>query len=99
ARGGPQLVVPAVRGGAIEEEIFQALELLVAQTRRRAGMGLGGQSVGAGACLALPTVQRVAAYAEDAGDIRGGLALVHQIDGAAAAAFQFCGSTNGSAHT
>jgi hypothetical protein len=63
--------------------------LVVAQARRRARVGLGGQATGVGAGSLAPAVEGGAGDAQDAGDGAGRLALVQQGDGAAAAAFEF----------
>jgi hypothetical protein len=98
ARGRPEIVEPTVGGGPLQEEVLPVDQLVVAQARGRTRMGLGSQALGMGAGLTLPAVERVAASTEDARDVRGGLALVQEIDGTPAAAFEFSGASNRSAH-
>ena len=98
AVGSPQFVGPAVGGSAVEEQVFQVLELVVAQAGRRPRMGLGGQAVGARAGRLAPAVEGGAGDAQDAGDVAGGFALVHEFDGVATPAFEFCGGSKRSAH-
>ena len=99
ALGRPQLGGPAVGAGAVQQQVFEVLQLVVAQARGRARVGLGGQAVGMRAGGLAPAVEGGAGDAQDAGDGGRGLAAVHEFDRMAATAFQFGGSSNRSAHT
>lgn len=99
ALGGPQGIGPAVGGGACEQEAFQVGELVVVEAGGRPGVGPGGEAVGLCAGRLVPAVGRAACPTEDAGDEGRGFALFHKFDGVAAAAFEFCGGSERSAHT
>src|SRR5262245_1738971 len=99
ARGRPQFVGPTVSRGALEQQALQFRQLRVGEAGGGARVRLGRQAVGARAVGLAPAVQRGAMDAQDTGDDRGRLALVHQLDGAAPAAFEFGGGSNRSAHT
>jgi hypothetical protein len=52
-----------VGDGAVEQQVFQVLQLSVTEAGLRPRVGLGGQAVGVLAGLAVPAVQGVAAQA------------------------------------
>ncbi|QDV39326.1 hypothetical protein ElP_72910 (plasmid) [Tautonia plasticadhaerens] len=87
--GTPRVVGPAVGPGPPRQQVLELPEPLVGGPGRRAGMRLGGQGLGGVLGHAEPAIQRGTADAEDASDDGGGLALLHQFDGSATAAFQF----------
>jgi hypothetical protein len=98
AGGGPELVVPAVVLGPQRQQLFELAQLVVGQAGGGSGMGLGVQAVGLSG-QAEPAGQGLGVSAEDAGDVGARLPLRHQLDGTAAAAFQFSSSSKGSTHT
>src|ERR1700722_4132615 len=82
----PQVVGPAVPGGALQEQHLQLLELGIGKARL-ATQRLGGEATG-GAGLAEPTINAAAVDAEHFGDGRGLLSFADGFDGTLAAAFQ-----------
>ena len=74
------------------------LDLLVGEPGLGAGVGPGGQRLGGLPVELQPGVDGGAAAAEEVGDLGGGLPLLDQFDGPAAAAFEFFGGSDGS-HT
>src|SRR6478736_4945258 len=94
--GAPEVVVPAVGLGPLQQQPLELPELLGGQPGPWAGVRLGGQGLGRVLGRGQPAIQRGAADAEDASDDGGRLALLHELDGPATAAFQFFGGPYGS---
>src|SRR3954465_9217489 len=61
-------------------------------------MAFGRQAIRASVGRLTPAVHRWASDAQNACDSADGLAVVHQVDGTPPSAFEFCGSSDGSAH-
>ena len=82
---------------ALEQKLFQLLQLPVPQTR----VGTGKRSClkpAFGTCHAPPAVNRGFVNAEDASDDRRGFALLDELDGVATTTFQFSCGSDGSCH-
>jgi len=94
--GAPEVVVPALGLGPLQEQPFESLDRLVTAARLGAGMGLGGEGLGGLAIELQPGGEGGSSDAEDAGDEGGLLALLDQFDGSAASAFEFFGGSSGS---
>jgi hypothetical protein len=98
AVGGPKLGAPAVLPGPLQEEPFKLLELIGVEARGSTGMGLGGELFGGLASQLQPGVDGGPAAAEEAGDHGGMFALIDELNGTAAPAFEFFCSSDRS-HT
>ena len=70
--GAPQVVVPAVGLGPLQEQPLQLLDLLVGEPGLGAGVGLGGQLLGGVPVELHPGVDGGASAAEEVGDRRRG---------------------------
>ena len=97
AVGSPELVGPAVMLGPLEQELFEVVQLLRAEARRRPRMRLGVQA-GLAVREAPPAMDRGFMHAEDSGNDGGGFATLHEFDRATAAAFEFSCGSNWSCH-
>jgi hypothetical protein len=96
--GGPQLSLPTVGLGPLQEQALQFGKLLPVEEWGPAGVGLGGQGLGPLSVELQPGVNGGAAAAEEVGDVVGRLPLLDEFDGPSAAVFEFLGSTDRS-HT
>ena len=95
AAGGPQLVGPAVRLGALEQELFQKAELVVGKAWGVARVGTGLQAVRLPG-QPPPAVDGRRQDAQDARDGGGRFTLFHQFNRPSATAFEFSRCSFGS---
>lgn len=98
--GAPQLVMPTMGPGPLQQQPLQLPDLFVGQPRLGSGMGCGGQGLGGLLGHGEPAIQGGATDAEDAGNDGGRLAPLHQFDGTSSSSFQFvCGSDRSHTYT
>ena len=79
AVGGPKLIVPAVGGRTLAQQLFEPLQLDRRQRGRAAWMRLGSQALRIHCGQAAQTVKRAATYAEERGNVDLPLSLLEKL--------------------